>query len=100
MASVFIVAGRAGRAGFCAAMLCIAVIAPAAILEAVVGIGVTGIPAKAARCAATMLGIRVIFPIPIFQGMVLFRGRTNVGITDAAILFDCMLRFIILIVFG
>ena len=46
-----------------------------------------------------MLRIRVVFPIPIFQGMILFRGRTNVGITDAAIFFDCMLRFIILIVF-
>ena len=32
--------------------------------------------------------------------MVLLCGRANVGITDAAILFDCMLRFIILIVFG
>ena len=43
-----------------------------------------------------MLRIRVVFPIPIFQGMILFRGRTNVGITDAAIFFDCMLRFIIM----
>ena len=32
--------------------------------------------------------------------MVLFRGRTNVGITDAAILFDGVLTVIIFIVFG
>ena len=47
-----------------------------------------------------MLRVRIVFPTSVFQGMVLFRGRANVGITDAAIFFDCMLRFIILIVFG
>ena len=100
MASVLIVAGGTGRAAFRATMLRIAVIAPTAILEAVVGIGVARVAAKTARCASAMLGIRVVFPAPIFQRVVLFCGRANVGITDAAILFDCMLRFIILIVFG
>ena len=80
-------------------MLRIAVIAPTAILEAVVGVGVTRIAAKAARCASSVLGIRVVFPAAVLQRMVLLRGRSNVGIADAAIFFDCMLRFIILIVF-
>ena len=99
MASVLIVAGGTGRAAFRATMLRIAVIAPAAIFEAVVGIGVTGIPAKAARCASSVLGIRVIFPTSVFQRMVLRSAGADVGIADAAIFFDCMLRFIIFIVF-
>ena len=47
-----------------------------------------------------MLGIRVIFPAAVLQGMVLLCGRANVGITDAAILFDGVLTVIIFIVFG
>ena len=100
MVNVLIVAGGTGCAASRATMLRITVIAPTAILEAVVGVGITGIPAKAARCASSVLGIRVVFPIPIFQGMILFRGRTNVGITDAAIFFDGVLTVIIFIVFG
>ena len=100
MASVLIVAGGTGRAGFRAPVLAITVICPRPIFEAVVGVGVTRITAKAARCASAMLGIRVIFPAAVLQGMVLLRGRANVGIADTAIFFDCMLRFIILIVFG
>ena len=65
-----------------------------------VGIGIARIPAKAARCTATMLGIRVVFPAAVLQGMVLLRGRANVGIADAAILFDGVLTVIIFIVFG
>ena len=99
MASVLIVAGGTGRAAFRASVLTIAVAAPTAVFEAVVGVGVTGIAAKAARCASAMLGIRVVFPAAVLQGMVLLRGRANVGIADTAIFFDCMLRFIILIVF-
>ena len=96
MASVLIVAGGASRAAFRASVLTIAVAAPAAIFEAVVGVGVTGIAAKAARCASAMLGIRVIFPTSVFQRMVLRSAGADVGIADAAIFFDCMLRFIIL----
>ena len=48
MASVLIVAGGTGRAAFRATMLRIAVIAPTAILEAVVGIGVARVAAKTA----------------------------------------------------
>ena len=99
MASVLIVAGGAGRAAFRASVLTIAVAAPTAVFEAVVGVGVTGIAAKAARCTATMLGIRVIFPTSVFQGMALRGAGADAGIADAAIFFDCMLRFIILIVF-
>ena len=99
MVSVLIVAGGTGRAASRASVLAITVIFPRPIFEAVVCVGVTRIAAKAARCASAMLRIRVVFPIPIFQGMVLFRGRANVGIADATIFFDCMLRFIILIVF-
>ena len=57
MVSVFIVTGGTGRAASRAAMLRIAVIAPTAILEAVVCVGVTRIAAKAARCASSVLGI-------------------------------------------
>ena len=99
MASVFIVAGRAGCAVFRASVLTIAVAAPAAVFEAVVGVGVTGIAAKAARCASSVLGIRAIFPTSVFQRMVLRSAGADVGIADAAIFFDCMLRFIIFIVF-
>ena len=67
MASVLIVAGGTGRAAFRATMLRIAVIAPTAILEAVVGVGVTRIAAKAARRASAMLGIRVVFPAAVLQ---------------------------------
>ena len=98
MVSVLIVAGRAGRAAFRATMLRIAVIAPAAIFEAVVGIGVTGIPAKAARCASAMLGIRVIFPTSVFQRMVLRSAGADVRITDAAMLFHGVLRIVVLII--
>ena len=79
--------------------MAIAVIAPATILEAVVGVGIPGIPAKAARCTATMLRIRVVFPAPIFQGMILFCGGAHVGITDAAVLFYGVLCIVIFIVF-
>ena len=100
MVSVFIVTGGTGCAASRAPMLRIAVIAPTAILEAVVGVGITGIPAKAARCASAMLGIRVIFPTSVFQGMALRGAGADVGITDAAILFDGVLTVIIFIVFG
>ena len=100
MASVLIVAGRAGCAAFRASVLTIAVAAPAAIFEAVVGVGITGIPAKAARCASSVLGIRVIFPTSVFQRMVLRSAGADVRITDAAILFDGVLTVIIFIVFG
>ena len=60
MASVLIVAGGTGRAASRASVLAIAVAAPTAVFEAVVGVGVTGIAAKAARCASAMLGIRVV----------------------------------------
>ena len=99
MASVLIVAGGTGRAASRASVLAIAEICPRPIFEAVVGVGITGIPAKAARCASAMLGIRVIFPTSVFQGMALRGAGADVRITDAAIFFDCMLRFIILIVF-
>ena len=99
MICIIIITGGAGRAGFRAAMLSVAVICPRTVLEAMVGVGVARIAAKAARCASAMLGIRVIFPAAVLQGMVLLRGRANVGIADTAIFFDCMLRFIIFIVF-
>ena len=99
MASVLIVAGGTGRAAFRASVLAIAEICPRPIFEAVVCVGVTRIAAKAARCASSVLGIRVIFPTSVFQRMVLRSAGADVGITDAAIFFDCMLRFIILIVF-
>lgn len=99
MASVLIVAGGASRAASRASVLTIAVAAPTAILEAVVCVGVTRIAAKAARCASAMLGIRVVFPTSVFQRMVLRSAGADAGIADAAIFFDCMLRFIILIVF-
>ena len=67
MASVLIVAGGTGCAASRAPMLRIAVIAPTAILEAVVGVGVTRIAAKAARRASAMLGIRVVFPAAVLQ---------------------------------
>ena len=99
MASVLIVAGGAGRTGFGTPMLSITIVRPRTVLETVVCVGVTRIAAKAARCASAMLGIRVIFPAAVLQGMVLLCGRANVGIADTAIFFDCMLRFIIFIVF-
>ena len=98
MASVLIVAGGTGRAASRASVLAIAVAAPAAIFEAVVGIGVTGIPAKAARCASAMLGIRVIFPTSVFQGMALRGAGADVRITDAAMLFHGVLRIVVLII--
>ena len=67
MVSVFIVTGGTGCAASRAPMLRIAVIAPTAILEAVVGVGVTRIAAKAARRASAMLGIRVVFPAAVLQ---------------------------------
>ena len=67
MASVLIVAGGTGRAAFRASVLAIAEICPRPIFEAVVGIGITGIAAKAARCASAMLGIRVVFPAAVLQ---------------------------------
>lgn len=100
MASVLIVAGGTGCAASRAPMLRIAVIAPTAILEAVVGVGVTRIAAKAARCASSVLGIRVIFSTSVFQRMVLRSAGADVGIADAAILFDGVLTVIIFMVFG
>ena len=67
MVSVFIVTGGTGCAAFRASVLTIAVAAPTAILEAVVGVGVTRIAAKAARRASAMLGIRVVFPAAVLQ---------------------------------
>ena len=94
MVSILIVAGGTGRAAFRASVLAIAEICPRPIFEAVVCVGVTRIAAKAARCASSVLGIRVIFPTSVFQRMVLRSAGADVGITDAAIFFDCMLRFI------
>ena len=99
MASVLIVAGGTGRAASRASVLAIAIVRPRTVFEAVVGVGVTGIAAKAARCVSSVLGIRVIFPTSVFQRMVLRSAGADAGIADAAIFFDCMLRFIILIVF-
>ena len=91
MASVLIVAGGTGRAASRASVLAIAEICPRPIFEAVVCVGVTRIAAKAARCASSVLGIRVIFPTSVFQRMVLRSAGADVGITDAAILFDGVL---------
>ena len=98
MASVLIVAGGTGRAAFRASVLAIAEICPRPIFEAVVGIGITGIAAKAARCASAMLGIRVIFPTSVFQGMALRGAGADVRITDAAMLFHGVLRIVVLII--
>ena len=67
MASVLIVAGGTGRAASRASVLAIAEICPRPIFEAVVGVGVTRIAAKAARCASSVLGIRVVFPAAVLQ---------------------------------
>lgn len=98
MASVLIVAGGTGRAASRASVLAIAEICPRPIFEAVVGVGVTGIAAKAARCASSVLGIRVIFPTSVFQRMVLRSAGADVRITDAAMLFHGVLRIVVLII--
>ena len=99
MASVLIVAGGTGRAASRASVLAIAIVRPRTVFEAMVGIGVARVAAKTARCSTAMLRVRIVFPTSVFQGMALRGAGADVGIADAAIFFDCMLRFIILIVF-
>ena len=45
-----------------------------------------------------MLGIRVIFPTSVFQGMALRGAGADVRITDAAMLFHGVLRIVVLII--
>ena len=98
MVCIFIVAGGTGSAGFRAPVLAITVICPRPIFEAVVGVGVTRITAKAARCASAVLGIRVIFPTSVFQRMALRGAGADVGIADTAMLFHGVLRIVVLII--
>ena len=67
MVCVIVIADGAGRTGFGTPMLSITIVRPRTVLEAVVGVGVTGIAAKAARRASAMLGIRVVFPAAVLQ---------------------------------
>ena len=62
-----------------------------------VGVGIARISAKAARRASTMLRVRIVFPAAILQRMVLRRGA-DFRIADAAILFRCVLRVVVLII--